>query len=651
MKLTKFLRRLKQKIRGTNTTPVAQLEQATKELPQESHRGRTLIKVLPGEKIRIVFLVITPELWPSVEPVWKRAGMETKCVASVVVLKSTNPDIALTTFLKAQALFEDAGISYFTENNFSIEDYQPHVVFYPLPYASLYPKQYKPELVAEMGCRIAYIPYGLEVGGGVFNTRYQYDTEVPRVAWRIFARSLGQLKSFSRYCSYGNGHVVLTGHPRTENNIQRESRGQAGLIEKTRGRSIILWTPHFTVTTRRKWSSFLDHQETIIKLIDERPDLFLLVRPHPFLKSSLGKLADWGPERVTNWCRQIDEKENMQMDNHTDYRYSFEVSSALMADAGSFLVEYLLTKKPICHLTGKDDIGLSGEVRSLACYYPGATEHDLRSFLDRVVLDNVDPLSSARKSAVRTYFCTGDQAPSQAILSEVIHHVNDLTPRAYSADFPASKPHDEAYQYWLKATSTYLAPEAYYQAQETKLREILSRHANGLYAVDIGCGNGRFTEIIGEHFDFTEATDPNPQLINEAREHASELGLGNIAYSVERLEHAESLSTYDFVSCMGVTSGLVDDEVFIKSIWKLKAAMRSGAKLLMKDSLSLSTGELIDWNGYTAVYRNVSSYLQVFEAAGLTLVEDLLITQDPEKKRINSFYIFVERNGASPWFG
>lgn len=98
---------------------------------------------------------------------------------------------------------------------------------------------------------------------------------------------------------------------------------------------------------------------------------------------------------------------------------------------------------------------------------------------------------------------------------------------------------------------------------------------------------------------------------------------------------------------MGVTSGLIDDEVFIKSIWKLKAAMRPGTKLLLKETLNLSTPELIEWNGYTAVYRNVRSYLQAFEAAGLALVEELLIARDLEKHRVNSFYVFVESTGES----
>jgi SAM-dependent methyltransferase len=599
-----------------------------------------LVEALPSEKIRLVFFVIFPELWPSIEAVWKRATKDERFVVSVVVVKSTNPDMTLISLSKAQELLEIKGISSFTEQSFSLGSYRPHVVFYPSPYASHYPQSYKPEVVAAMGCRIAYVSYGLEVGGGMFNARYQYDSDVPRVAWRVFARSWSQLASFGHHCSYGNGHVVVTGHPRAEMAGSGETHAHRVASAKARGRLVTLWTPHFSVMTRRKWSSFLDHHETILRLIDDRPDLFLLVRPHPFLRTSLAKLEGWGAERVAAWFCAINEKDNVHVDTESDYRPAFETSSALIADAGSFLVEYLRTGKPVCHLTGKDDIGLNEEVRSLACFYAGATEIDISGFLDRVS-NGDDPLCEARKSALQAYFGTDNKIPSQSILDEIANNISNPSPRIHSSALPTSPLHDEAFQYWVKATSTFLAPETYYQEQENKLRDILGRHAKGRFAADIGCGNGRFTQIISEHFEFTEATDPNELLISEAREQAVQKSITNIAYYVERLEHAESLSSYDFVSCMGVTSGLVDDDVFIKSIWKLKAAMRPGAILLMKDTVTSNTAEAVGWNGYTAVYRNVSAYLEAFSEAGLNLIEQQILANDENRKRINGFFVFM----------
>lgn len=594
-----------------------------------------------GQRLRIVFFVITPELWPSFEPIWERAQKDERYLTAVVALNTTDPDMALTSQFKARALLESRGIPYFTEQTFSLVSYRPHVLFYPLPYSSLYPAEYKPEAVAAMGYRIAYVPYGLEVGGGLFNARYQYDSEVPRVAWRIFARSRSQLSSFGRHCSRGNGHAVVTGHPRLERRGNCNIPVNHVAKEKTQGRTAILWSPHFSVLMCRKWSSFLDHHETIIRLIDERPNLFLLVRPHPFLRTTLAKLEDWGPERVTAWFTTLNERNNAHVDTWTDHRPAFELSSALMADAGSFLVEYLRTGKPVCHLTGRDDIGLTEEVRELACFYPGAAESEIASFLDRIQSCD-DPLAKARQDACQAYFGPDNQTPSQAILDEIANTISDFPSVVTGAPLLSSR-HEEAFVYWVKATTTFLAPEDYYHDQEQKLREILQRHAQGRFAADIGCGNGRFTILFSNHFELIEAIDPNEQLIAEARENAIRKGISNISYNVERLEHAETLSSYDFVSCMGVTSGLIEDDVFLKAIWKLKAAMRPGAKLLMKDSLSLSTPEAIEWDGYTAIYRNISAYLGAFEAAGLSVMEELVIAEDDEKKRTNRLFVFESR--------
>lgn len=592
-----------------------------------------------GSRIRVVFLVLAPELWPSVEPVWRRACEDTRFSVSVVLLKMGDPDTALEALSKARRMLENAGIPYFTEHTFSLESSRPHVIFYPSPYSSLYPERYKPEVVAAAGHRIAYISYGLEVGGGAFNARYQYDSDVPRLAWRIFARTTGQLSNFARYCSYGSGHVVVTGHPRAELGSNAFGMTHRAAIEKARGRTIIAWTPHFSVFSRRKWSSFLDYQEFILKLMDDRPSLFLLIRPHPLLRSALAKVDGWSESKVTDWFNSADSRQNVHVDIEADYRPAFAASNALMADAGSFLVEYLHTGKPICYLQAEADIGLSEETRELACFYPGASETDIARFFD-MVENNEDELRDARVVARRTYFGPLDTTPSQKILDHIASNIEEPPARKYTSLPPATALHDKAFQYWVKATTSFLAPESYYLEQEKQLRHLLSTYAAGRFAVDIGCGNGRFTQIISEYFEFIEAMDPNQHLVNQARENAAAAGIQNIEYMVERLESPETLSSYDFVCCMGVTSNLIDDEVFLRSIWKLKAAMREGAILLMKDTVSMNATQIVEWNDYHAIYRNVSSYIAAFEAADLKFVTDQVIAEDGEKQRTNRFFVF-----------
>ncbi len=42
--------------------------------------------VLPGDKMRMVFIVIFPELWQSIQPVWKCSRRDERFIVSVAVL-------------------------------------------------------------------------------------------------------------------------------------------------------------------------------------------------------------------------------------------------------------------------------------------------------------------------------------------------------------------------------------------------------------------------------------------------------------------------------------------------------------------------------------------------------------------------------------
>src|SRR5690606_37839002 len=273
-------------------------------------------------------------------------------------------------------------------------------------------------------------------------------------------------------CSYGNGHVVITGHPRAEIDHTAFNNPHGEAIAKARGRLVIAWTPHFSVFTRRRWSSFLDYHEVIFRLFDRRPNLFLLIRPHPLLRSSLATVDGWSDEKVTEWFNSADKRENVHVDIEADYRPAFSASDALMTDAGSFLVEYLHTGKPICYLQGNADIGLTEEVRQLSCFYPGKTEADITRFLD-IVENKTDEMQYLRSRALKSYYNPGKVPPSQAILENIAVGIEDPPARTYTSRAPTTALHEKAFQYWIEAATTFLTPENYCREQEAQLRQLL----------------------------------------------------------------------------------------------------------------------------------------------------------------------------------
>ncbi|MEM9642374.1 MAG: methyltransferase domain-containing protein [Pseudomonadota bacterium] len=598
---------------------------------------------LPGEPIRLVFLVLTPQVWPTLKPIWELASRDDRFHTKVVLLENATPEDGLSGLLAARTMLENQHVPFVQGNAFSLERYTPHVVFLPLPYPNLYPRNCTPDAVRACGARIAYVPYGLEVGGGAYNARYQYDEPVIRDAWRVFARSHTQLQSFGRHCATGNAQVVVTGHPRADERPTQDIQLDQAVLERAADRKIVIWAPHFSVTTRRKWSSFLENHETMLEEIKSRQDLFFVLRPHPLLERTLRQAKGWSAEKARNWFLELDAIPNLYVDKAAEYWPTFNSSAALMSDSGSFLVEYLLTGKPICHLLGKDAIGLTDEAHQLAAFHPGTSGQEISDFLNQVETGK-DVLEEARKSARETYFGSFEEQAAPRILDEIIRGINDRPFVDVLASY--SEKHEAAFSYWKSAQTTFLAPPEYYDKQEELMTALLERHPPAGFAVDIGCGNGRYTEVLAKFCDHVEGVDPGPALIEEAKARAEGKSIENIEYRIERLERLELVASYDLVCCMGVLSGLIDNDAFLKATRTLLSATKPGGMILLKDSLSIGAPQATEWNGYTAVYRNIDDYLSSFRTLGLEMIEEVTIAPVNEKGLTNRFFLFRRTNGS-----
>lgn len=596
-----------------------------------------------GEPIRVVFFVLSPQIWPTLEPIWRLVSKDKRFHTKVVLLENTNLDDGLSGLLAARSMLEERHIPFAQGSSFSLQNYMPHIAFLPLPYPDLYPKNCNPNAVRACGARVAYVPYGLEVGGGAYNARYQYDETVIQNAWRVFARSQKQLQSFGRHCMTGNAHVVITGHPRADSTPIKEGFLDQNILDHADDRKIVVWAPHFSVKTRRKWSSFLENYAFIQEEIKKRPNLFFVLRPHPLLERTLQQTEGWTAETARNWFLDISSLPNVHLDKATEYWPSFNSSAALMTDSGSFLVEYLLTEKPICHLQGNDAIGLTDEAHELKAFHPGRSEREISTFLDQVEKGD-DAFETARRDAKDAYFGTGDGQAGQRILDEMIRGIGD---KPYvDTQLSQSEKHKAAYSYWKSAQTTFLAPPEYYDRQEELMVELLARHKPSGFAVDIGCGNGRYTEVLAKLCEHVEGVDPGAALIEEARTNAVEKSIGNLEYRIESLERVDMVASYDLVCCMGVLSGLIDNDAFLRAVRTLVSASKPGGMLLLKDSLSVGTAQATEWNGYTAVYRNIDDYLSAFRTLGLELIEEVTIAPVNEKNMTNRFFLFRRNNSS-----
>jgi 2-polyprenyl-3-methyl-5-hydroxy-6-metoxy-1,4-benzoquinol methylase len=200
--------------------------------------------------------------------------------------------------------------------------------------------------------------------------------------------------------------------------------------------------------------------------------------------------------------------------------------------------------------------------------------------------------------------------------------------------------HRAARKYWSGCSCSLLASDpTYYDRQENVLRTrfmpTIGSHGT---ALDVGCGNGRFSMVISEWATKIDALDISPTLIKEGKRVANEKKIKNINFDVIDLELGLPSKQYELIACMGVMSTLINEGPYLALCKYLADSLNQGGWLILKDTLSLElSGELINTVEYTTHYRNIDMYLGVMKKHGFNMYDEVLMAE--ESNRINKMYL------------
>ena len=190
--------------------------------------------------------------------------------------------------------------------------------------------------------------------------------------------------------------------------------------------------------------------------------------------------------------------------------------------------------------------------------------------------------------------------------------------------------------YWKNAQTTYLASEDYYLSQEVGLTKLLGTIGTVDKAIDLGCGDGRFTIIASKYCRTIEGLDINPSLIARAKSVAEHKK--NLTFSVGLVEDFNADCKFDLILCMGVVSALIQEDLFNNFSANLCRSLRSGGWLITKETLSLGEPYESEVGDYVAYYRNKDNYLNRLLQFGLTLKSVIELTSTD--KTTNSLFLF-----------
>ena len=382
------------------------------------------ISIGMDEPIRVALVMQHSTTWTSFRSIWEVASHHRKLQIEVILCPFLHPfsnvDQIAHDMSETAACLKKDDVPFVEAEDYNPQKSRPHVIFIPNPYEETRPKHLRTQYLRDLGIRPAYIPYGLEMGGGEWNINAQFNETIQNKAWRIFARSERHKSMFGKYCGSGNSHVVVTGHPKFDSRHGHEKQAkQSELVEKAAGRRVVLWTPHFTAGGDPEWSTFDQYGPFIMSEIACRPELFLIIRPHPLFFSNLRYKGAWTSAHEDAFRKTIAKSANMTLDESPDYYKSFSASDALMADVGSFLLEYLPTGKPLLYLHLLNGIGLNDDGSDLVKHLYRADSHkDIADFLN-MITHNEDPHKSIREKITPEFLAALDCNIGRSICREI----------------------------------------------------------------------------------------------------------------------------------------------------------------------------------------------------------------------------------------
>lgn len=552
--------------------------------------------------------------------------------------------------LREQFLKE--GVPFINVSAYDLKRHRPHVALYNRPYVNMQmPAVFHLRNMAAHGVRLAGLLYGVStLTNSTRDLRWEYQIELYHMYWRLFLISSAQRKAYGEFCSTGNAHTVITGHPKTDP-FAVPPPPNPDILEKAKGRPAFLMnlnshflpqiSPNSTLTT---WGL------EAVEALKKRDDLLLVFRPHPSLYHILNYIG-WSWDQINEFKKELRDSPNTFLDESEDLLPSFRSVDALISDLSSLLVEFLPTEKPILYLKYPKSLPMQTTYRSYeAALYQAFGPEELHRFAD-MVIRREDPLSDRRMAHLEPLLNKMDGRAAERIAEAIVDGL---------AQGPGFVPHprwmrplgNQAEDYWLApaASSRRKAP-AFHEWKTNIIHQTISQYGPFRWIVDLGCGEGHYTELLataaadlsqpvsGQRVKNVEAWDIVPQFIETAKEAARKKNITNIDYKVGScLDITRWGEEIELVTCLELTSSLIDNDILARFLdWLKLLACPSPYYLLLGDTFARS-GDLLRPTsaGFGELpetvfrCRGFDDFMEALERRGMVLIQrhDRPVTPD-----------------------
>lgn len=331
----------------------------------------------------VVFVVSSPSEWLTCQPVLEEAEKSAAFDVSLVVLPTDCAEgQSLLTEIKASGHACETEATLVPEAGFAT------LVILGCGNDFCRPPEWRIPALLATGARIGYLPHDL-----IWPDRSSsadadlWDSELARISAVVFGRDEVDHVGYARHCVSGNTHVVTTGHPKL-NYFASGVRDKNDLRKFAAGRPLVCWSPHHDVRIGLPGgggrSTFLQWMNVIPQEMARRPDLVLVIRPHPRLWRNLSERGVLTTAEIDQFLRSCAEAGNIYVDRSPFPTAVLTEADALLSDPSSLLVEFSASGRAAACLTTSP---MPVHLRSSDGYraVPTVNTHaELTEFFDRI---------------------------------------------------------------------------------------------------------------------------------------------------------------------------------------------------------------------------------------------------------------------------
>lgn len=266
------------------------------------------------------------------------------------------------------------------------------IIFFSNPYKYLAHPFHEIEYFLDKAVLPCYVSYGfaaLKFWEEVFNTDfYSYN-------WKVTIENELNYDHLKNKQILQGQNAIVTGY------IKMDKYAELEPSPGTRKKVII--SPHHTIWgwENLNISNFLKYSDFFLELPNLFPNIDFVFRPHPLLFSNLLNHRIWDKKTLDDYLQKINNFPNFTYDDAGDYLQLFKDSYALIHDCGSFIGEYLYTKKPCCYMIKSKEETYAGLIpfgkECMDRHYHAYGKENIINFIKNVVIDGVDPLKEERE--------------------------------------------------------------------------------------------------------------------------------------------------------------------------------------------------------------------------------------------------------------